>query len=89
MENNIYILKIKKIGNFQYIIYSKNCFRQKFKKLSRYLQDNMSGNLNQEFEPCSLKTVGGDRFWILQGMVLRQQPLKPGLYHQFDQATQH
>ena len=30
----------------------------------------MSGNINVKNELCSKKTVGGDRFWILQHMVL-------------------
>ena len=30
----------------------------------------MFGKINVKNEPCSKKTVGGDRFWVLQHMVL-------------------
>ena len=48
--------------NQQYIKNYKNCYRQNIKNSSPYVQDNMSGKINVEFEPCSSKTVGGDRF---------------------------
>ena len=43
-------------------MYYKNCYRQNIKNSSASVLDNMSGKINAEDEPCSSKTVGGDRF---------------------------
>ena len=34
--------------------------------------DNISKNINVKFEPCSSKTVGGDRFLVLVGQMTWQ-----------------
>ena len=43
-------------------MYYKKCYRQNIKNSSFEVLDNMSGKINAEDEPCSSKTVGGDRF---------------------------
>ena len=63
--------KIQKISNFQYIMYYKNCYRPNMKKVKSTFLDNMSGNINVKFEPCSSKTVGEDSINVSHGMVLR------------------
>ena len=43
-------------------MYYKKCYRQNIRNSSPYVVDNMSEKINAKAEPCSSKTVGGDRF---------------------------
>ena len=52
-------------------MYYKNCYRPNIKKVKSMFLDNMSGNINVKFEPCSSKTVGEDSINVSHGMVLR------------------
>ena len=68
--NNFKVHYILKISNFLgFSIYIHIIFKikivmeknQKFRALQ--VLDNMPWNKHEKFEPCSKKTVGGDRFW--------------------------
>ena len=60
--NTLYIENCKFFGFFSiYILFFY--FYKNIENSSRYFLDNGSRKINVQFEPCSLKTVGGDRFW--------------------------